>query len=169
MSHDRQFRSLTVIEQLEVDATRIGDKVMNVTRDVINDLWPVYAAGEASADTRALIEEFLARDPEFAQLLQAAADEKLLEHDVPKLPLDYEVKALRKTKRLLHGWDWTLFLAMIFSGFAFGRIISDTSWDVSPVNFIVTASIAACFWIAFFTRLVLVRKNVYAGRRGRVA
>jgi hypothetical protein len=154
------------MKQLKVDATRMRGKAMNVTRDVINDLWPVYAAGEASADTRALIEEFLNRDPEFAQLLRAAAEKNLLGYEVPRLPMDDEARALCKTKRLLHGWDWTLFLAMIFSGYAFGRIISDTSWDVSPVNFIVTASIAACFWIAFIVRLVLVRKRVYSGRRG---
>ncbi len=28
----------------------------NVTRDVIADLWPLYVAGEASPDTRTLIE-----------------------------------------------------------------------------------------------------------------
>ena len=56
-------------------------------------------------------------------------------------------------------------MAMIFSGFAFGRIVSDTSWDVSPVNFIVMATIAGAFWVAFFTRLVWVRKSVYRGKR----
>ena len=139
---------------------------MNITREVINDLWPVYAAGEASADTRALIEEFLGQDPEFARILRGRGAEGLLGQDVPRLPPDSEARALRKTKRLLHGWDWLLFLAMIFSCFAFGRIVSDTSWDVSPVNFIVVASIALAFWIAFFTRLVLVRKKVYGGRQG---
>ena len=79
----------------------------------------------------------------------------------PELPPDREAQALRRTKRLLHGWDWLLFMAMIFSGFAFGRIVSDTSWDVSPVNFIVVATIAGAFWVAFFTRLVWVRKSVY--------
>lgn len=68
---------------------------------------------------------------------------------------------MRRTKRLLHGWDWLPFMAMIFSGFAFGRIVSDMTWDVSPVNFIVVATIAAAFWIAFFTRLVWVRKRMY--------
>jgi hypothetical protein len=58
-----------------------------------------------------------------------------------------------------------MFVAIMFSCFAFGRIVSDTSWDVSPVNFIIVASIALAFWIAFFTRLVLVRKRVYSGRR----
>ena len=36
---------------------------MNITKDVINDLLPLYEAGEASADTRALVEAFLKADP----------------------------------------------------------------------------------------------------------
>jgi hypothetical protein len=136
---------------------------MNVTREVISDLWPVYASGEAGADTRALVETFLRQDPEFAALLQGRGEEGLLRLDVPRLPPDREAQALRRTKRLLHGWDWLLFMAMLFSGFAFGRIVSDTSWDVSPVNFIVMATIAGTFWVAFFTRLVWVRKSVYLG------
>jgi hypothetical protein len=139
---------------------------MNITREVINDLWPVYAAGEASADTRALVEAFLRQDPEFARLLHGREEERLLRYEHPKLPPDREALALRRTKRLLHGWDWMLFLAMIFSCFAFGRIVSDTSWDVSPLNFIVTATIAGALWVAFFTRLVWVRKTVYRGQKG---
>jgi hypothetical protein len=130
---------------------------MNVTREVIKDLWPVYAAGEASADTRALVEAFLRQDREFAGLLHGHGEEGLLRHDIPRPRPDQEAQAFRRTKRLLHGWDWLLFMAMIFSGFAFGRIVSDTSWDVSPVNFIVVATIAGAFWVAFFTRLVWVR------------
>jgi len=136
---------------------------MTVTREVVDDLWPLYAAGEASADSRALVEEFLRQDPEYAKLLQGRGEPDPLGHEIPKLPPDREAKALRRTKRLLHGHDWLLFLAMIFSFMAFGRIVSDTSWDVSPVNFIVVASIAAVFWTAFFVRLFWVRKRVYWG------
>jgi len=137
---------------------------MNVTREVISDLWPVYASGEAAADTRALVEAFLLQDPEFAELLQGRGEEGLLRLAVPRLPPDREAEALRRTKRLLHGKDWLLSLALIFSGLAFGRIVSDTSWDVSPVTFIVMATISGAFWVAFFTRLVWVRKRVYLGK-----
>jgi hypothetical protein len=137
---------------------------MNVTRQVINDLWPLYVAGEASADTRALVEAFFQQDPEFAKALQEDGDEPMLLHEIPKLPPDQEAKALRRTKRLLHGWDWTLFMAILFSCFAFGRIVADTSWDASPANFIATASIAAAFWVAFFVRLLLVRRQVLRTR-----
>ena len=72
----------------------------------------------------------------------------------------------RRGPTLLHGWDWLLFLAILFSCSAFGRIVSDTSWDVSPVNFIITASIAAAFWVAFFARLIWVRRKVYQATVG---
>ena len=48
---------------------------MNVTREVIRDLWPLFEAGEASPDTRALVKEFLDNDPEFARQLRAQAAE----------------------------------------------------------------------------------------------
>ena len=41
---------------------------MKITRDVIYDLLPAYFAGEVSADTRALIDEFLTADPEFSRM-----------------------------------------------------------------------------------------------------
>lgn len=129
-----------------------------VTRDIITDLYPLYAAGEASNDTRQLIEEFLARDPEFARLLADGAKNSLTVCPPPGLPADHELKTLARVKRRLSGPLWALLMAMIFSGGAFGRIVSDTSFDVSPRNFIITAAIALCFWVVFFTKL-------YRGRR----
>jgi len=41
---------------------------MKITRDVIYDLLPGYFAGEVSTDTRALIDQFLVTDPEFARM-----------------------------------------------------------------------------------------------------
>lgn len=41
---------------------------MTVTRDVIYDLLPTYFSGDASADTRRLVEEFLATDPELKKM-----------------------------------------------------------------------------------------------------
>lgn len=136
---------------------------MNVTREVITDLWPVYATGEASADTRALVEEFLRRDPKFAGMLQGFGEEGLLRHVIPALPPDREAQALQRTKRLLHGWP--LFGAIVFSCYSLVRIVLDTLWNVSPVSSIITASFAVAVWIAFLTRLVWVRRSVYGGNR----
>ena len=41
---------------------------MKVTREVVYDLLPAYFAGDASDDTRALIEAYFATDPEFARM-----------------------------------------------------------------------------------------------------
>ena len=41
---------------------------MKITRDVIYDLLPAYFAGDVSTDSRALIDEFMATDPEFARM-----------------------------------------------------------------------------------------------------
>ena len=41
---------------------------MNVTREVIYDLLPSYFAGDASADTRALVEAYFETEPEFARM-----------------------------------------------------------------------------------------------------
>jgi len=60
----------------------------------------------------------------------------------------------------LRGFPWLLQLAILFSASAFGRIVSDTSWDVSPRNFIITAGIAVCFWIAFFVTLWRMRARI---------
>ncbi len=44
----------------------------DVTRDVVSDLWPLYRGGDASHDSRKLVEAFLAEDPGFASMLQAS-------------------------------------------------------------------------------------------------
>jgi hypothetical protein len=134
---------------------------MKITRDVVSDLWPLYQSGEASADTRALVEQFLRDDLEFARRLQADESAKLLAAVPVALTPDHEVKTLNQTRKAMIKKDWPLFFAIMFSAFAFGRIVSDTSWDVSPKKFIVTAAIAGVFWVWFFVRLV--RKLAVSG------
>jgi len=130
---------------------------MNVTRAVILDLWPSYVSGEASHDTRALVDAFLRDDPEFAKQLHKDPFAGL---EVPAPRPDGEVRALARTRRKLGGFRWLLFMAMLFSGLAFGRIISDTSFDVSPRQFIATAVVAGVFWIAFFVSLWRMRARI---------
>jgi anti-sigma factor RsiW len=43
---------------------------MNVTRDVIYDLLPAYFSGDASQDTRALVEHFFTTDPELGRMAE---------------------------------------------------------------------------------------------------
>jgi hypothetical protein len=128
----------------------------NLTRAVITDLWPLYISGDVSPDTRRFVENFLSLYPDFARELKRSQAEGL--PTPPPLQPDHELKTLSRLKRRLAGPIWLLQLAMIFSGIAFGRIVSDTSFDVSPRNFIIMASIAACFWVAFFVKLLRSRQ-----------
>ena len=41
---------------------------MNITKDVVMDLLPLYLSDEASPDTKELIEEFERQNPEFQRL-----------------------------------------------------------------------------------------------------
>jgi hypothetical protein len=132
----------------------------NVTREIITDLYPLYVSGDASPDTRKLVEAFLREEPEFALTLAQGAQDPLATCAPPSLPPNHELQTLARLKRRLSVHPWLLTFAMIWSGMAFGRIVSDTSFDVSPRNFIVTAVIAACFWVAFFISLFRGRRAI---------
>jgi hypothetical protein len=74
---------------------------MEITKNVILDLLPLYLADEVSADTRALIEEYLETDPELAEIAkQSGAME--LPGDIP-IPLTQEdkMKAYNKSKTIM--------------------------------------------------------------------
>jgi hypothetical protein len=86
----------------------------NITRDIIQDLLPVYAAGEASADTRALVERFLENEPALRNTLESA-QEPLPE---PAAPSDeIERRALKTIRRLLAIKGWiapaSMFLTLV--------------------------------------------------------
>jgi hypothetical protein len=130
---------------------------MTITRSIILDLWPAYAAGEASQDTRALVDAFLRDDPEFGRQLR---QDPLGPLDAPIPAPDLEMRALTKARRRLGGFRSLLFLAILFSCMAFGRIVSDTSFDVSPRPFIIVAGIGVAFWIAFFVSLWRMRSRI---------
>ncbi len=75
---------------------------MNVTREVITDLLPLYFSGEASADTVAMVDEFFRQDPEFAHLARRMSDvrEKLV-RDVPAPEAAMEKSVLKKTRAMV--------------------------------------------------------------------
>jgi hypothetical protein len=90
---------------------------------------------------------------------RSSCDASLRCHPLPLSP-DHEARALAATRRRLHGFPWLLFIAMFLSMSAFGRIVSDTSWDVSPRNFIIVASMAAACWSAYFVSLWRMRARI---------
>src|SRR5689334_4745623 len=75
---------------------------MPISRNVILDLLPVYLAGEASEDTRRLIEEYLQSDKELAEMV--AESNKTPFPDNIKVPIskETEMASLRKTQAMIH-------------------------------------------------------------------
>jgi anti-sigma factor RsiW len=86
---------------------------MNITRDVVKDLVTVYLAGEASADTRALVDDWLHSDPELAAQVQRARGLEL-PAVVPPAPT-VEKQAFDRTRRRLRGRGIVLGAAIYFS------------------------------------------------------
>jgi anti-sigma factor RsiW len=74
---------------------------MEITRNVILDLMPLYLADEVSADTRALVEEYLETDPELAKIAKQSAAMELPEDIPAPLTEDDKMEAYKEAKRLL--------------------------------------------------------------------
>ena len=74
---------------------------MEITRDVILDLLPLYLADEVSADTRTLVEKYLETDPELAEIANQT-ETMDLPKDVPiPLTMEDKMKAYREAKRFI--------------------------------------------------------------------
>lgn len=125
---------------------------MNVTRNVVEDLLAVYLAGEASADSRALVEEWLQTDTELARRVEEARHGTLPPVALPEPST--EKRALARTRRTLRFraillgtaiYVSTLPLSVTFdrSGFR-GLLIQD--W---PERVVIIA-LAVVLWAVYF-------------------
>lgn len=76
---------------------------MKITQNIVDDLLPVYLAGEASTDTRSLLEEYQREHPEFAQHVREAAARAnaLLDAPVEAVSPDREKAALEGARKRL--------------------------------------------------------------------
>ena len=88
--------------------------MMEIKRDVILDLLPLYMAGEVSDDTRVLIDEYLETDPELAKLAEQTAA-VVLKGDVP-VPLTQEDKMKTYMKARWLTLLYVVLFAVLISG-----------------------------------------------------
>lgn len=124
---------------------------MNVTRDVILDLWPVYEAGEASEDTRALVEAFLEQDAEFARLVREKGRDMHAPVASITLPPEKEQETLQATVRLLRQRMQFLAMGLVLPLFAaMFRFPGWPRWGGVNVGRMLIMAIGAAGWIAFW-------------------
>lgn len=129
---------------------------MNITRDVVIDLLPIYASGEASPATQELVREFLARDPELARI--ARDQESALGAARPPAP-DIEAKSFQRTRGRIASQRWAFGLAWLFTAFTFSTEITIDAGHVTgarlaladaPLLLGIVASAATIAWLAYF-------------------
>src|SRR6266496_1125138 len=125
---------------------------MNVTKDVINDLYPLYVEQECSADTRALVEEYLQRNPTHAEELRQVLRAPLPGAVPPTRDLE-EVQSLREARRRVRRRSWLMGLAIFFSlaPFSFLHTGGKTYWLLleSPVAALIYGALGVACWIGF--------------------
>ena len=121
---------------------------MNATKDIINDLIPLYLANECSADTRALIEEYFQRNPqdaaEFRKMMNTPTPSA-----IPNAKGHDEVRAFRTARRRLCHRSLLMAVAIFFTlaPFSFFSMNGQTWWMVrdTPRTALVYAAIGAVF------------------------
>jgi hypothetical protein len=133
---------------------------MNVTREVVTDLLPVYFSGEASGDTKALVEDYFQQDPDFERIARSAATPlETLRAAEPivagperkKRDLESVFLGLRRRKWL---FGVSLFLTLSPLSFEFNhdRIVSlmlpQALWHAA-----FDWSLAAVLWFLYFVRM----------------
>ena len=132
---------------------------MKITRDVAADLLPAYLAGEASGDTRALVEEFAKQDPEFARMVEAQRGEmeagsRAMRGSAAALSPDHELRTLARTRGMAERLRWLLAVALLLTGFPLSftfegsRITFQILRDVPSLAMACWVA-AGGFWIAF--------------------
>lgn len=132
---------------------------MNVTREVILDLLPLYFAGEASPATRALVEEFMKQDVELAQRIRLQWADNFSKVLPSTLPPDLELRSLRRTRSLL-GWQrWLFGLGIAFTGISMSNEFSFAGGHFKEFHFLLRdypgefgscVALGAVCWIAYF-------------------
>ena len=127
---------------------------MNVTRDVVIDLLPLYYSKECSRDTKTLVEEYLKTDPDFEKLANRFA-QNLLSKSIPqRLNEEDEMKTLSKTRRQLRLRSFILALAIFFSIVPFSFAYTEGKFYMllseSPQSALIYGIIGVAFWVWYF-------------------
>jgi len=131
---------------------------MNLEREVIVDLLPAYFSGEASAATRALVEEYFREHPDFEASARRAGG-PLESLKVPALTADKEKEklALERARLVVETRSSFLWLAVLFTLLLSLFRIQDHKivWVLwtKPFSGIIFSAMAAFFWLLYlYTR-----------------
>jgi hypothetical protein len=132
---------------------------MTVSREVILDLLPVYLAGEASAATRALVDDYLLQDAALAEQVRRQGVEAF-PGVAPALSPELELQSLRRTRGLLFRLRWLCALATTFTALSLTSRFTLRDQRVTEFHLMITeypAVFGTCMvlaivcWAGYFT------------------
>ena len=125
---------------------------MNVTKEIINDLIPLYVANECSADTRALVEDYLQRNPQQVEELRRVMATSVPQA-VPSTGNLDEMRAFREARRRLRRRAWLMAFAIFFSlaPFSFFSTGERTWWLLrdAPASAAAYGAVGVVFWVIY--------------------
>ena len=137
----------------------------SLPRNVILDLLPAYIAGEASEETRALVDEFAQNDPQIARLIRSGTLDAGLTRPAAAPPADVEVQAVKRMRHRIRNQGWHLGLAIACSAMAISfQWDSNTGfrWTMQelPLLGILLGLLALFFWVKYFRSRSLNRAHM---------
>lgn len=125
---------------------------MQITKEVINDLFPLYMANECSADSRTLVEQYLRQNPNDETQLRRIMSASVLDRG-PGLAGTEEMRALCRTRSRLRRRSWLMGLAIFFSlvPFSFLATGGKTYWlfRESPRSAVIYGGIGIALWSVY--------------------
>ena len=133
---------------------------MNITQEVVTDLLPVYFSGEASRDTKLLVEEYFHKNPDFERMARSAGTPLETLRAAPPVPAGSEkekrdlesVRCGLDRRKWLFGLSLFLTLSPLSFYFTHSQLFSlmgaDGLWEAG-----FDWSMAAFFWFLYFAQL----------------
>jgi len=127
---------------------------MNVTKEVITDLLPLYYSDECSRDTKSLVEEYFRAHPDFEKEAGHISLGPLPGSLPISLNREDEMKALSRTRRVQRLRSYVMGIAIFFSlaPFSFFANQDKVYWlfSESPMSALVYAIVGVGFWVTYF-------------------
>lgn len=139
---------------------------MTIQREVIVDLLPLYASGEASPATCRLVEHYLSDDPELMKELQQLQTDDPLDSSVLQLPPELAMESLRRTKALLARQRWLSSFGWLFTVLAFSSQMDIGRNGISNFHLLLQRSPAV---FGSFLALGLSSWAAYSATRRRLS
>lgn len=133
---------------------------MELSPEVMKDLMVLYLSGEASAETRRLVEAYAGKDERYAQLLREAQGTKF---EAPPPSQDKEMETLKMTRQFI-----TLRSLFVGGGIFFTLAPLTCVWREGHMVFLMFRdipgtgpslwSVAAACWVASYVMHRSIRK-----------